>query len=261
MRVHVLEYHDVVEEGQEETSGFPGTAAASYKLSAAAFQAHLAALAGVPPTLRRSALDLPQAGAPAPVLLTFDDGGESALTVIAPALEASGWRGHFFVTTGRVGTAGFLSEAGVRELASRGHGIGSHSESHPLRMASLGEADLGAEWQRSVARLSEILGAPVRIASVPGGGFSRQVAETAAAAGIRTLFTSEPEVGVRRIGETLVLGRFTLRRGDAAERAARFARGDRWLRWTEWTWWNGKKLAKAIAGPAYLGLRRRLIGE
>ncbi len=261
MRAHALEYHDVVVEGQEEPSGFPGAAADSYKLSAADFQAHLGALAGVPPACRRPALDLPEAGAATPVLLTFDDGGESALTRIAPALEASGWRGHFFVTTGRIDTAGFLTSAGIRELVARGHWVGSHSETHPLRMASLTESELRREWCLSLGRLSELLGAPVQIASVPGGGFSRRVAETAAEAGIRALFTSEPEVRVRRMGETLVIGRFTLRRGDRAERAARFARGDRLLRWSEWTWWNGKKLAKAVAGPAYLGLRRRLIGE
>jgi peptidoglycan/xylan/chitin deacetylase (PgdA/CDA1 family) len=236
-------------------------AADSYKIPVADFQAHLQALADIPLDARGAALD-PAGSTPAtPVLLTFDDGGSSALTTIAPLLEAAGWRGHFFVTTGRLGQSGFLTEAGVRDLASRGHWIGSHSESHPLRMAALPEAELRREWSHSIERLSAILGSRVTLASVPGGGFSRRVAAAAGAAGIRVLFTSEPEVGVREHAGVRIIGRFTLRRGDGSRRAARFARGVTLARWTEWTWWNGKKLAKAIGGPAYLGLRRALMGE
>ena len=259
MRVHALEYHDVMESGQE--SGFPGRAADSYKLTVTDFEAHLLALADITSEARCSALDLAGPVPAPPVLLTFDDGGCSALTTIAPRLERAGWRGHFFVTTGRLGQPGFLTEAGVRELRSRGHWIGSHSESHPLRMAALTDAELRREWSHSVGRLSDLLGSPVTLASVPGGGFSRRVASTAAAAGIRVLFTSEPEVGVKHHAGVRVIGRFTLRRGDGSIRAARFARGAALARWREWTWWNGKKLAKAIGGPAYLGLRRALMGE
>jgi hypothetical protein len=43
-----------------------------------------------------------------PVFLTFDDGGASALHPTADLLERRGWSGHFFVTTRRIGTPGFL---------------------------------------------------------------------------------------------------------------------------------------------------------
>ena len=39
-----LMYHDVVEPGQEEASGFPGRDANSYKVTAARFCAHLDAI-------------------------------------------------------------------------------------------------------------------------------------------------------------------------------------------------------------------------
>ena len=70
--------------------------------------------------------------------------------------------------------------------------IGSHSCSHPLRMGHCSWPQLLDEWSRSRAILSDIVGADVRDASVPGGDFAPQVAEAAARAGITRLFTSEP---------------------------------------------------------------------
>ena len=60
-------------------------------------------------------------------LLTFDDGGASAITHTAPALEARNWRGHFFMTVGQLGTPEFLGPAALRDLHRRGHVIGSHT--------------------------------------------------------------------------------------------------------------------------------------
>src|SRR5262249_33481635 len=125
-------------------------------------------------------------------LFTFDDGGASAVDPIAGALERHGWRGTFFITTGRLGQRGFLDARQLRELRARGHAIGSHSHTHPLRMADYSVARLSDEWERSTALLSDLLGEAVNSASVPGGHHSPQVFETAAAAGITTLFTSDP---------------------------------------------------------------------
>ena len=97
------------------------------------------------------------AGAP-PVFLTFDDGGVSCHAPIGGMLEQFGWRGHFFITTSRIGTPGFLSEAQVRDLHRRGHVIGSHSHTHPTRMAALAPDRMESEWRQSLAHLAEILG-------------------------------------------------------------------------------------------------------
>src|SRR5262245_12587099 len=90
-----LLYHDVLESGSYDSSGFPGAGAARYKLSLGEFQAHLAAIAAVSATA-------------APPMLTFDDGGSSSCR-IATELERYGWLGHFFVTTDRIGSPGFLN--------------------------------------------------------------------------------------------------------------------------------------------------------
>jgi peptidoglycan/xylan/chitin deacetylase (PgdA/CDA1 family) len=114
-------------------------------------------------------------------------------------LERRGWRGHFFITTDRIGMRGFLTEAQLRELHRRGHIIGSHSSSHPARMATLTRTDLDREWRQSIDRLSRVLGDAVKVASVPGGYYSREVGESAAAAGIEALFTSEPTAQVEML--------------------------------------------------------------
>jgi peptidoglycan/xylan/chitin deacetylase (PgdA/CDA1 family) len=253
-----LLYHDVTPRGDDDSSGFPGAGAARYKLTLEEFAEHLAAIARAAPgtTLRAEELAArPEAG----LLLTFDDGGASALAPTADLLEEHGWRGHFFMTTDYVGAPGFLNAAQLRELHARGHVIGSHSCSHPARMALCGREQLLREWRQSREVLADVLGAPVTVASVPGGYYTRAVAEAAAEAGIRVLFNSEPTTRLATVGGCLVVGRYTVYRGTSARAAAALAAGRRLPRWRQAFWWNVKKAAKAVGGRTYLALRERLL--
>src|SRR5215469_7841937 len=149
MQARAIMYHDVVENGDFASSGFPGEGAHVYKLRREDFERHLDAIGKVE------------------VALTFDDGGVSFHRPIADLLEARGRRGHFFITTGRIGTPGFLTETELLDLKRRGHVIGSHSVSHPTRMSALSCVELDREWSMSIARLSDLLGERVTVASVP----------------------------------------------------------------------------------------------
>ena len=262
MRAIALQYHDVIDGGAWEASGFPGDAAATYKLSAAEFAAHVRAVSAAAAPHPLGVLEALRAGAAVGrpvVLFTFDDGGVSAIARTADTLEAHGWRGHFFVTTDYVGTPGFLTGAQIRELHARGHIVGAHSCSHPVRMSQCTPAELRREWGGSVRALADVLGAPVAVASVPGGYYAPRVAEAAAQAGVRALFTSEPVSRVARVGECLVLGRYTLRRGTPAEVAASLAAGRPAPQLQQWVAWNTKKVAKRVAGRLYLRVRRALL--
>ncbi len=243
-------YHDIAERARREEVGFPGPLAARYKLDPATFEEHLAALASTGLEVRT--LD---AGEEPPALaITFDDGGASAPRA-AEALERHGWRGQFFVTSARVGTPGFMSADEVRELARRGHVIGSHSHTHPTYMGKLARAQLDEEWTRSRTLLGELLGAPPRTASVPGGYISRDVLAAAASAGYGLLFTSEPTARVVS-GRLAVRGRYTIWASTPAHVAADYARGDRLACGRLWLEWNAKKLAKRASPAAYQVLRR-----
>lgn len=257
MRALSLEYHDVIAPESPDESGFPGAGPASYKLSRVNFSRHLEAIASRLPQPAGRVTDwlaAPQAAVP--LFLTFDDGGVSAHAVIADALEQRGWRGHFFVTAGRVGMSTFVSPSQIRELRDRGHLIGSHWSSHPARMGGCSRDQLQEEWKRSIGMLGEILEQPVLTASVPGGYYTRPVAETADEAGIRVLFTSAPTMRTHRVGGCDVLGRYTLRRWSSAETAAALASGKWKPRAAQWALYSSLNLLRAATGDHYTRLRQ-----
>ena len=256
MRIRTLLYHDVVDAGCWSGSGFDTGDAAIYKLTREAFDAHLERLAAM-----GSRPDLALAPFSSGWVITFDDGGASALETIAPALERYGWRGHFFMTTGWLGASGFLDAAGLRELAARGHLVGSHSHTHPLAMSSLSASELRREWQQSGDILAEVLGARPAVASIPGGAYSAAVAEAAAEAGIRILFTSEPTDRPWQTGTVTCYGRYMIQRGTPPLTAQRFAEGRGAARIRQRIAWNAKKIVKKTCGPAYRELRRRILAN
>jgi peptidoglycan/xylan/chitin deacetylase (PgdA/CDA1 family) len=238
-------YHDVVAAGDEDSSGFPGRDAALYKITPEDFAAHLDAIGASRP-------------AHSPPVITFDDGGRSAMAA-ADLLEARGRTGHFFVTANYVGTRGFLTEDEIRELARRGHVIGSHSCSHPLRMGHCSWPQLVDEWSRSRSMLGDVTGMEISEASVPGGDFAPQVAEAAATAGITRLFTSEPTAETRHAFGLTLVGRFTIQRWTTADTAAALAAGD-WMPCARQAMmWNAKKMTKRLGGERYLQIRKLLL--
>ncbi|HYM24518.1 MAG TPA: polysaccharide deacetylase family protein [Vicinamibacterales bacterium] len=241
-----LMYHDVTASGclgNNDESGFPGGDAARYKLTTEQFQEHLAAIAA-------------RGGRP---VLTFDDGGASAMR-IAELLDARGWRGHFFIATAFIGRRGFLNRGEIEQLHRLGHIVGSHSHTHPLRMARCTDARLREEWTRSAAILDDIVGASVDVASVPGGYHSARVSAAAAAAGIRFLFTSMPTLRMRCESGVTVLGRYAIQRHTPALRAAALSAGDLVPRAGQTVLWRAKLAARTIGGAWYLRVRERLLG-
>ncbi|HEV2829282.1 MAG TPA: polysaccharide deacetylase family protein [Pyrinomonadaceae bacterium] len=261
IRAVALMYHDVVDDSNAyDESGFPGSDAARYKLSRKQFENHLEAIGNNSATRPELISEvLVSAVSLKPTLLTFDDGGVSAYSCIADMLELRGWYGHFFVTASRIDKAGFLSRKQIRELHSRGHIIGSHSFSHPERMSHCSPEEIGREWKESIALLSDITGSETTTASVPGGSHSRRVAEKAAEAGIRVLFTSEPITRTNLVDGCLVLGRYTIQRSMPPRVAAALAAGKLAPHVRQLLLWNLKKAAKIAGGKKYLRLRRSLL--
>lgn len=259
-----LIYHDVVTAGQFDGSGFPGAGAARYKFSKSEFRCHLEALNRVAKAAslltRNSPLNsTAQNDSSLPCLLTFDDGGASSILTIAGMLEERGWTGRFFITTDLINSPAFLRREQVCQLLQRGHLIGSHSCSHPLRMSACSWDQLVDEWRRSCDVLSDIIGEQVTAASVPGGFFSRRVAQAAAQSGIRTLFTSEPTARQRVVDGCQVLGRYSIDRGVSADQVAAIAAGRVSPRLKQALLWNAKKIAKTLAARLYVATRERFL--
>jgi peptidoglycan/xylan/chitin deacetylase (PgdA/CDA1 family) len=260
MRATALIYHDVLADGGPDDSGFAGADALSYKLTETQFHRHLDLVAATLGTGAPLCLPDPAAADSAvnAVVLTFDDGGASAPLRILPALRERGWRAHFFVTTDCIGTKGFMTPAGLRELHTAGHVVGSHSASHPKRMSYLTPEAMRREWHDSRARLEDLLGAPVTAASVPGGYYSPRVATAAAEAGLRLLFTSEPRRSVTTVDGATVLGRFSVTRRTSDGELVSLASGRHGAALRQSVAWGAKKVAKRLGGDAWLAARRRL---
>jgi peptidoglycan/xylan/chitin deacetylase (PgdA/CDA1 family) len=251
----VLLYHDVVDPSERALSGFRGAPADRYKLAPPLFEEHLDAIAASGVTV-----GLVSVGASPHAALSFDDAGASALAAAA-AVEARGWRAHFFVPTAHMGTPGFLDEGSVRELVAKGHKVGSHSHTHPAYMGTLPRARVLDEWIRSRSILTNILGEEPDVASVPGGSLSPTVVECAAEAGYRILMTSEPTIRIARSGPLLVVGRFGIWDTTPAARAAAYVRAAPSARLRLWFEWNAKKLAKRTNSSLYERLRQVRAGR
>jgi peptidoglycan/xylan/chitin deacetylase (PgdA/CDA1 family) len=193
-------------------------------------------------------------------MITFDDGGASAL-LAGEELARRSWRGHFFIATDLVGRPGYLDWDGVRAVAAMGHLIGSHSCSHPDRMAACTWDQLMDEWSGSAAILAQELSRPIATASVPGGLYSRSVGRAAAQAGFSSLFTSLPSQRLRSIDGCRLIGRYAVRTDTDADEAAAAAAG-RALPWArQRAAWRLRGAVKTVAGRRYESLRRTLLAR
>lgn len=257
--LRVLCYHDVIDAGQEGTSGFTGAGADRYKLRWGAFRRQLDRAVELMGRAPLSARDLlAGAGEMSAWMLTFDDGGSSALS-IGQELQNRGWHGQFFIVTDRIGSPGFLQADEIAELAAMGHLVGSHSSSHPARMSACPWRQLVDEWKRSREVLSQLLEAPVSVGAVPGGYYSTKVARAARAGGLDLLFTSDPVRKVTSVGGCLVAGRFVVHPEMSAELVAGAAAGQAgvWIR--QRAGWEARGALKALAGAHYPRLRSAVL--
>ncbi|UCC52820.1 MAG: polysaccharide deacetylase family protein [Anaerolineaceae bacterium] len=245
VKTAVFLYHDVI--ATPNDSGFNRRAALPYKHSPEAFSKNLdqIAFSSVMPSLVK---DIDFAGTGRYLLLTFDDGGKSSIS-ISEELANRGWKGHFFIITSRIGDKSFLNREEIREIHKMGHVIGSHSHSHPDIFCRQPLDEMLDEWKMSKDILSEILGEPCTIASVPGGDVSKKVYDSANQAGIKFLFTSDPLLRPRTFENCWVLGRIGIKVSTPLATVKNLARFHGWE--VENLKWQSKKSIKRIFPPFY----------
>lgn len=259
MKAHTLLYHDIIEREDDE-SGFPGPAAARYKIPIEEFARQVREIVthSARPAVAATASAINDRDTP--FFVTVDDGGKSAMR-FADTMDEAGYRATFFITTDRIGTAGFLSSEEIRALHRRGHAIGSHSHTHPYRFSELSDDRLLDEWKQSVDILADILQSDVETGSVPGGYYAPRVAKAARAAGIRLLFNSEPTDEVEKEGDCWILGRFNVYRGMSAKSVGQLAAANQLAMRRQQLSWNTKKIVKMAAAPVWERTRRYFFGK
>jgi peptidoglycan/xylan/chitin deacetylase (PgdA/CDA1 family) len=256
MAVPTLMYHDVTAPGHPEESGFTGAGPDLYKLDWERFDAHLDALAryGRAPVTHDSKHGVGD------WILTFDDGGACSAAV-AEAVAARGWVAHFFVPSATIGTERFATADELRAIVALGHVVGSHSHTHPIPVSGLTPAQVSREWSESTQLLSELLGTPVTAASVPGGYTSSDVERSAVAAGIQTLFTSQPTTRVRTVDGGTVSGRYAIRSTTSSAAVLALITGRGLERRRQSASWAVKGVSKRVLGGAYPRIREALLSR
>lgn len=126
---------------------------------------------------------------PQTTAITFDDGCETDLLFAAPILHELNFRATFYITTGFVGKAGYLTPPQLRELSSLGFEIGCHSMTHAY-LSDLDDAGLRREIIDSKIQLEQLTGNPVEHFSCPGGRYDRHTIAMVQNEGYRTMATS-----------------------------------------------------------------------
>ena len=134
------------------------------------------------------------------VMITFDDGHVSNLTMAIPILAKYKYYAEFFITTGYVGKPGYLDSEQIQAIRKAGMGIGSHTVSHPM-LDALEVRDIEKELRISKDFLEDLLGEEVIGLSVPGGRVKSTVRSIACETGYCTVLTSRS--GINRIGQDL----------------------------------------------------------
>lgn len=196
----VLMYHDVYRENTAE-SGFQTIGSLNYKLRLDQFESQLIII--------RTLIDRnPELNCD--ILFTFDDGGESAYSLVGPLLKKYGFRGWFFITTSMIGKAGFCSEDRIKELYEDGHIIGSHNHTHRSTTKGCTSESIIDEWKRSSEIIEKIIGVKPFCASLPNGFLDSKIGEAVKEAGFKRVFTSSPTTKVRKRDGIDFVGRYSI---------------------------------------------------
>jgi len=206
----ILTYHNL---GRHAQLGLPAVGRGRFK-------AHLDVLT----SLARPLVTAREAASGACALsigLTFDDGYESVHTEALPEMIAHHATGTVFMVVGSVGTgnvwdvrlslrpARHLTWAQLRDLASHGFEVGSHTMSH-RDLTRLSEHDLTEELARSKLLLEDRLGIEVVSLAYPFGKATPKVMEAAARLGYRYGFGNAPEGRCGSVRTEMMIGRMSV---------------------------------------------------
>lgn len=244
-----LMYHDVFNESVTE-SGFQNIGAIKYKVPRYSFEKQVKMIELYTKIHSINKED---------IYLTFDDGGKSFITVIAPILERCGFKGYFFITTNLINTPGFLTAEDIAELDQRGHTIGTHSHTHPKNISVLSGREIKHEWMESMNILKDILQKNVNCASIPGGFFSRDSEEALFSIGINIIFTSNPCSSIKVVDTKTIIGRYSVTQEMTFKDFANLLKPYSMNRIKQSVKWNFLKISKLILGENYFLLRNNLI--
>ena len=170
-------------------------------------------------------------GARPQVAITFDDANLGQYLYAMPALRARGMTATVYACIDWVGQPGYMTWAQLREIASWGMSVQSHSWSHPF----LSECDaprLERELSDSKKEIDDELGQDTSEIAFPGGDPpARHLRHMIAEAGYRTPVGTRWGVNAGPPEAGRFVKRCTVRGPLSRELAERYVRADAGLAW------------------------------
>jgi peptidoglycan/xylan/chitin deacetylase (PgdA/CDA1 family) len=158
------------------------------------------------------------------VCLTFDDGCATDRSIAAPLLLEKKFNATFYITVNHLEKRGYLTRTELRELATLGFEIGSHSLNHRY-LGDLSIDDLKVELGESKKQLEDITGVGVEHFSCPGGRVNPLVEKMARETGYQSLATSR--IGLNTaMTDNFRLARIAVKEGTTTMNLARLCRGE-----------------------------------
>jgi peptidoglycan/xylan/chitin deacetylase (PgdA/CDA1 family) len=129
---------------------------------------------------------------PLSIIITFDDGYLSDLTLAGKDLVTAGLPAIFFLSTARLGGHGMMTAEQARELSALPlMRIGAHGATHRF-LTDLTEDELEEELGDAKNKIQEWSGEKSVYLSAPGGRINSNVIRKVMAAGYKGLLTSNP---------------------------------------------------------------------
>lgn len=246
----VLMFHDVYEKTVME-SGFQTEAANRYKISKDKFLKQIQAIKEY--CVSRNVLK-------DDIVFTFDDGGSSFYSIIAPILKEFGFKGYFFISTANINTKGFLTSEQVVSLQNAGHIIGAHTHTHPGMLNRLTLNELEEEWTVSIEILSELLKTKIVNVSIPGGSFSKEMGNILANKEVEYIFTSKPTNKIECLRDNCkIIGRYTILNDTEVSQIINLFCKISLERLKQKIKWDFLSVFKYLLGDNYLNIRKYLL--
>ena len=122
--------------------------------------------------------------------ITVDDGNESDITRILPALMQRGLRARFFVCSGRIDQPTFLNRDQIHRLHAAGMGIGSHGVEH-RSWRDFPPEQLLHQLESSRKTIEDKCGVAIDEAACPFGSYDKKVLAALRRTGYRRVYTSD----------------------------------------------------------------------
>lgn len=127
------------------------------------------------------------------VMLTFDDGNETDVSIALPRLIERSLTASFFLLSDRIDTPGSVCRDGVLALIDAGMAIGVHGKAHRA-WALLAYEELKRDITEGKHDLETLVGSPLNSAACPFGSYNRRVLSYLREQGMTSVYTSDAAI-------------------------------------------------------------------